>query len=98
MVVASSKVRIRGQVTLPKPIQKGLRVKAGEELTWVQIADGVVMLSKTLARREQIAEQLLNTLVTDLGRAAASQDIHAEEDLDLRIKTLRKRSFEARHG
>ncbi|MBI3913675.1 MAG: AbrB/MazE/SpoVT family DNA-binding domain-containing protein [Chloroflexi bacterium] len=96
--MASSKVRTRGQVTLPREILKGLRAKEGEELTWFQIADGVVMLSKTSTRRERIAENLLTSLVVEVGKSAEKKGIRQEEDLDTIVASLRKRSFGARHG
>ncbi len=98
MVVASSKVRTRGQITLPKEILKQLRAKEGEELTWIQIADGVVMLSRGSMSRGEISQRLLARLVVDVGQAAEQKGIRREEDLDVITKGYRKRSFENRYG
>ena len=98
MVVASSKVRPRGQITLPKEILEALHASEGEQLTWIQIGDGIAMLSKASFSREQMAEKLLASLFVGVGPEAEKKGIREEEDLDAIVKTLRKHSFETRHG
>jgi bifunctional DNA-binding transcriptional regulator/antitoxin component of YhaV-PrlF toxin-antitoxin module len=91
-------MRTRGQITLPREIQKQLRVREGEQLTWIQVGNGLAILSKGSMTREQIAERLLADLVVGIGQAAEKRGIQEEDDLDRLVNTLRKRSFEARYA
>jgi AbrB family looped-hinge helix DNA binding protein len=94
--VTVSRVTREGQITLPQEIREELDVYGGEDLTLQKVARGIVILSKPSLSRQQVAESLLKSLVIGIGQEAERMGIREEDDLDVIVNILRRRSFEER--
>lgn len=96
--VAISRLSSKGRITLPQRIRESLDVREGEQLTFQEIARGVVVLSKAPTPRSETAESLLNSLVLDMGSHAERLGLYEEEDLDSLVETIREETYHKIYG
>ena len=89
----TSSISTEGQLTIPQELRDRLRLRQGTKVLMQEVADGVVIMTTRLLTRPQIAEYLLDSLVTGIGPEAELQGFHDEEDLDRVVEVIRERTF-----
>lgn len=94
----TSKLSSTGRLTIPHKLRTWLGVRGGDEIMLQQVSEGVILVSAAKLTRPQIAQRLLQSLVTGIGPAAEKLGIHDEQDLDPLIHAIRERSFAERYG
>lgn len=78
------RVRRDGRLTLPKELRDSTHIESGTMLTLHDLGDGVIVMSQTHSRTDQIADQLaqewraagisLDSLLTTLRRVRKGRD------------------------
>jgi antitoxin PrlF len=76
-LVAYSRVGKDGRITIPAAIRRKLRVRAGAELTFTEVAGGAVLLR----RRERLDFSFLRGLEATLSEWNSAEDDRAFRDL-----------------
>ncbi len=94
----TSKLSSTGRLTIPQRLRTRLGIHKGDEVLLHEVSEGVILVSTTRLSRPQIAQRLLQSLVTSVGPAAEKLGIQDEQDLDPLIKAIRERSFAERYG
>ena len=90
--------RGRAASTIPQKLRARLAPREDSKVLLQEVADGVILLSKEPLARPQIAEYLLDSLVTGIGPEAELLGFHDEEDLDRVVAVIRERTFAERYG
>jgi len=94
----TSSVSTEGRLTIPQKLRDRLKLRRGSKVLMQEVADGVVIMTTRPLTRPQIAEYLLDSLVTGIGPEAERLGFYAEEDLDEVIQAIRERTFAERYG
>jgi bifunctional DNA-binding transcriptional regulator/antitoxin component of YhaV-PrlF toxin-antitoxin module len=94
----TSSISTEGRLTLPQELRDRLRLRQGTKVLMQEVADGVVLMTTRPLTRSQVAEYLLDSLVTGIGPEAEKLGFHDEEDLDGVIQAIRERTFAERYG
>lgn len=94
----TSSVSSTGRLTIPYKLRARLGLRGGSKVVLQEVADGVVIMSTTPLSQPQIAERLLESLVTGIGPAAEALGLAQEDDLDRLIETIREQTFAERYG
>ena len=94
----TSSISTEGRLTIPQKLRDRLRLRRGSKVLMQEVADGVVIMTTRPLTRPQIAEYLLDSLVTGVGPEAERFGFHDEEDLDEVIQAIRERTFAERYG
>jgi len=94
----TSSISTEGRLTIPQKLRDRLRLRRGTKVLMQEVADGVVIMTTRSLTRPQIAEYLLDSLVTGIGPEAERLGFHDEEDLDGVIQVIRERTFAERYG
>lgn len=93
-----SSVSSTGRLTIPRALRARLGLRERGKVLLQELTDGVVLLSTVPLSQPQIAERLLQGLVTGIGPAAEKLGITEEEDLDSLIEAIREQTFAERYG
>jgi AbrB family looped-hinge helix DNA binding protein len=91
------KVSRKGQMTIPQELREKLDIESGDYVTLRAISGGI-FVSKAIVTSEVQAEDVLRSLVADLGEAADKQGIGEEEDLDTVIGDTQEKLYRERYG
>ena len=94
----TSSISTEGRLTIPQKLRDHLRLRRGTKVLLQEVADGVVIMTTRSLTSPQIAEYLLDSLVTGIGPEAEQLGFHDEEDLDGVIRAIRERTFAERYG
>lgn len=94
----TSSISTEGRLTIPQKLRDHLRLRRGTKVLLQEVADGVVIMTTRALTSPQIAEYLLDSLVTGIGPEAEQLGFHDEEDLDGVIRAIRERTFAERYG
>ena len=89
----ASSISRSGRLTIPQKLRARLAPREDSKVLLQEVADGVILLSKEPLARPQIAEYLLDSLVTGIGPEAELLGFHDEEDLDRVVAVIRERTF-----
>jgi AbrB family looped-hinge helix DNA binding protein len=93
-----SSVSSTGRLTIPHKLRARLGLRGGSKVVLQEVTDGVILLSTTPLSQPQIAERLLQSLITGLGRDAERLGIVQEDDLAPLIEAVREQTFAERYG
>ena len=88
-----SSISRAGRLTIPQQLRARLAPREDSKVLLQEVADGIILLSKEPLARAQIAEYLLDSLVTGIGPEAELLGFHDEEDLDRVVEVIRERTF-----
>jgi bifunctional DNA-binding transcriptional regulator/antitoxin component of YhaV-PrlF toxin-antitoxin module len=88
-----SSISRAGRLTIPQKLRARLAPQADSKVLLQEVADGVILLSNEPLTHPQIAEYLLDSLVTGLGPEADLLGFHDEEDLDRVVAVIRERTL-----
>lgn len=94
----TSSISTGGRLTIPQKLRDRLRLHRGTKVLMQEVADGVVIMTTRPLTRPQIAEYLLDSLVTGIGPEAERLGFYDEADLDEVIHAIRERTFAERYG
>ncbi len=93
-----SSVSSAGRLTIPHKLRARLGIREGRKVILQEVTDGVILLSAAPLTQAQIAESLLQSLVTGIGPAAERLGIVEEDDLAPLIEAIREQTFAERYG
>jgi len=93
-----SSVSAAGRLTIPLKLRDRLKLRQGAQVLMQEVADGVVIMTTRPLTRPQVAEYLLDSLVTGIGPEAEKLKLHDEEGLDVVIRAIREHTFAERYG
>lgn len=93
-----SSISTAGRLTIPQKLRDRLRLRQGTQVLMQEVADGVVIMTTRPLTRPQMAEYLLDSLVTGIGPEAEKLGFYDENDLDGVIRVIRERTFAERYG
>lgn len=93
-----SSISRAGRLMIPRQLHARLAPREDSKVLMQEMADGVILLSKEPLARAQVAEILLDSLVTGIGPEAELLGFHDEEDLDRVVEVIRERTFAERYG
>ena len=93
-----SSVSSTGRLTIPHKLRARLGLRGGSKVVLQEVTDGVILLSTTPLSQPQIAERLLQSLITGLGPDAERLGIVQEDDLAPLIEAIREQTFAERYG
>jgi bifunctional DNA-binding transcriptional regulator/antitoxin component of YhaV-PrlF toxin-antitoxin module len=94
----ASSISRAGRLTIPQKLRARLAPRADGKVLLQEVADGVILVTREPLARAQIAEYLLDSLVTGIGPEADLLGFHDEEDLDRVVEVIRERTFAERYG
>lgn len=92
-----SRVSSTGRLTIPHKLRARLGLRGGSKVVLQEVADGVVLMSTSPLSQPQIAEHLLEGLVTGIGPVAEKLGLVQEDDLDPLIEAIREQTFAERY-
>ena len=93
-----SSVSSTGRLTIPHKLRARLGLRGGSKVVLQEVTDGVILLSTTHLSQPQIAERLLQSLVTGIGSDAERLGILQEGNLAPLIEAIREQTFAERYG
>lgn len=94
----ASSISRTGRLTIPQKLRARLAPRADSKVLLQEVADGVILITREPLTRPQIAEYLLDSLVTGIGPEAELLGFHDEEDLDRVVEAIRERTYAERYG
>ncbi len=94
----ASSISRTGRLTIPQKLRARLAPRADGKVLLQEVADGVILVTREPLTRPQIAEYLLESLVTGIGPEAELLGFHDEEDLDRVVEVIRERTYAERYG
>ncbi len=94
----TSSISTAGRLTIPQKLRDRLRLRHGSKVLLQEVADGVLIMATRPLTQPQMAEYLLDSLVTGIGPEAERIGLREEEDLDAVIRVIRERTFAERYG
>lgn len=94
----ASSISRTGRLTIPQKLRARLAPRADSKVLLQEVADGVILVTREPLTRPQIAEYLLDSLVTGIGPEAELLGFHDEDDLDRVVEVIREHTFAERYG
>ncbi len=94
----ASSISRTGRLTIPQKLRARLAPRADSKVLLQEVADGVILVAREPLTRPQIAEYLLDSLVTGIGPEAELLGFHDEDDLDRVVEVIREHTFAERYG